>query len=77
MIGVSCRLGVEHRQARTQFRGEREEIELLAQTPVVAALGLGQLLEVRGEGSLTPGGAVDALELLVLLVAAQYAPATS
>ena len=46
------------------------ELELAAQFAVVAPLGLSQALEVRGQVVLgEPGGAIDALQLLVALVA--------
>ena len=61
-------LGVEHREPGAELVGEREQVELLPELAVVALLGLGQarqvvLLVLQGR----PGGAVDALELRVLL----------
>ena len=63
-------LGVEDGQAGADLVGEAEEVELGAEPAVVAALGLGQLLQVGLVGVLAlPGGAVDALQLGVLLAA--------
>src|SRR6478735_2287397 len=60
-------LGVEHRQAGPDLVGEGEQVELAAELAVVAALGLLDAVEVSVELLLRlPGGAVDALELLVL-----------
>jgi hypothetical protein len=54
-----------------QFLREREQIELPAELPVVAAFGLLQAVQVGSEVLLGgPGGAVDALELCVAFVAA-------
>ena len=64
-------LGVEDHQAGADLVGEGVEVELAAELAVVAALGLLDAVQVRLELLLgLPGGAVDALELLVLLVAA-------
>ena len=64
-------LGVEHRQARAQLVGEAEQVELGAELAVVALLGLGQPVEVGLQLVLgRPRGAVDALQLRVLLRAA-------
>ncbi|AIY17733.2 Serine phosphatase RsbU, regulator of sigma subunit [Pimelobacter simplex] len=64
-------LGVEHRQPGPDLVGEAEQVELAAQLAVVTALGLLEPVQVLVERLLArPGGAVDALELLVLLVAA-------
>ena len=64
-------LGVEDRHARPDLVGERVEVELATELAVVAPLGLLDAVEVLLERLLgLPGGAVDALELLVLLVAA-------
>ena len=61
-------LGVEHRQARAQLVGEAEQVELGPELAVVALLGLGQPVEVGLHLVLgRPRGAVDALELRVLL----------
>ena len=64
-------LGVENRQARTDFVGEAEQVELDAELAVVAALGLFDQLQVAVERLLRlPRGAVDALQAGVVLVAA-------
>ena len=64
-------LGVEDGQAGADLVGEAEQVELGAEPAVVAALGLGQLLQVGLVGVLAlPRGAVDALQLRVLLAAA-------
>src|SRR5262249_19188080 len=64
-------LGVEDDQARAELLGEGVEVELAAELAMVALLGLLQLVEVRRQRVLAlPPGAVDALELLVLLVPA-------
>ena len=64
-------LGVEHREAGAELVGEGEQVEVAAELAVVAALGLLDPVQVLLERLLgLPGGAVDALELLVLLVAA-------
>src|SRR4029077_4383462 len=56
---------------RTELLGEGVEVELAAELAVVALLGLLELVEMRGQRVLAlPRRAVDALELLVLLVAA-------
>ncbi|MPM33812.1 hypothetical protein SDC9_80393 [bioreactor metagenome] len=64
-------LGVEHRQAGADLVGEGEQVQLAAQLAMVALGGLRHpglvvLQLVPGR----PGGAVQALELLVLLVTA-------
>jgi hypothetical protein len=62
---------VEHDQAGADLVGEAEQVELAAELAVVAALGLLDAVQVRVERLLgLPGGAVDALQLLVLLVTA-------
>ena len=64
-------LGVEDGQAGADLVGEAEQVELAAELAVVAPLGLLDPVEVLLERLLgLPGGAVDALQLLVLLVAA-------
>ena len=64
-------LGVVDRQPRAQLVGEGVEVQLGAELAVVALLGLGQPLEVGLEVVLgRPGGAVDPLQLRVLLGAA-------
>ena len=64
-------LGVEDGQARADLLGEGEEVELGAELAVVAPLGLLQPVQVLGQRLLgLPGRAVDALQLLALLVAA-------
>src|SRR5690606_8009021 len=51
--------------------GEREEVEFLAQAPVIALGGLLETVLVRAQLVLRrPGRAVDALQLRVLLAAA-------
>ena len=63
-------LGVEHGEARADLLGEAEQVELGAQLAVVAPLGLLELVQVGGQRLLgLPGGPVDALQLLALLVA--------
>ena len=58
-------------QPRSYFLGESKQLQLFAQLAVVAALGFFQAFEVLGEVlGLGEGDAVDARELLVLLVAA-------
>ena len=62
--------GVEHRQAGADLVGEAEQVQLGAEAPMVAALGLGQQLLVRVQRLLgLPGGAVDALQAGLGLVA--------
>src|ERR1700677_3653781 len=64
-------LGVENRQAGTDFVGETEQVQLDAELAVVAALSLFDQLEVAVQRLLRlPGGAVDALQAGVFLVAA-------
>ena len=63
-------LGVEDGQAAADLGREREQVELRAELAVVALLGFGEhpdvlVLGVPG----LPGGAVDALQLRVLLAA--------
>ncbi len=62
---------VPHRQAGSDLLREREQVELLAELAVVALGGLLEALLVRAQLVLgRPGGAVDALQLRVLLAAA-------
>ena len=64
-------LRVENHQAGADFIGEAEQVELHAELAVVAPLGLLEQLEVAVEGLLgLPGGAVDALQAGVALIAA-------
>ena len=64
-------LGVEHGQARAELVGKAEQVLLRADPPVVALLGLGEAFEVGLEVVLgRPCGAVDTLQLRVLLAAA-------
>ncbi len=64
-------LGVEDRQAGADLVGEGEQVELHAEAPVVALLRLLEPVQVVLEVVLRrPGRAVDALQLLVGLVAA-------
>ena len=64
-------LGVVDGQARAQLVGEGVEVQLGAELAVVALLGLGQPVQVGLEVLLgRPGGAVDPLQLRVLLGAA-------
>ncbi len=64
-------LGVEHRQARADLGGEREQVELGPDAAVVAPLGLLEAVEVLGQRLVgLPGRAVDALQLGAVLVAA-------
>ncbi len=63
-------LGVEHRQAGPDLVGEAEQVQLHAEFAMVAALGFGQQLQMPVESLLgLPGGAVDALQAGVGLVA--------
>ncbi len=63
-------LGVEDGEARADLLGEAVEVELGAELAVVAPLRLLELVQVGGQRLLgLPGGPVDALELLALLVA--------
>ena len=67
---TSATLRVEHREARADLVGEREEVELDAELAVVAPLGLLEAVQVLVERGLRlPRGAVDALEHRALLVA--------
>src|SRR5690606_35857127 len=60
---------VPHGQAGAELRGEREQIQLGAETAVVPLLRLLQPVQVRLQGSaVLPGCPVDALQLGVLLV---------
>ena len=62
-------LGVEDREARADLVREGEQVQLRAEAAVVAPLGLGDLVQVRLQRLLAlPRRAVDALQLLVLLV---------
>ena len=71
-------LGVVDRQPRAQLVGEGVEVQLGAELAVVALLGLGQPLEVGLEVVLgRPGGAVDPLQLRVLLGAAPVGGGTA
>ena len=64
-------LRVEHREPGADLVREREEVELHTELAVVALLRLLEAVEVLGERVLAlPRGAVDALELRPLLVAA-------
>src|SRR6201999_3491195 len=64
-------LGMENRQARTDFVGEAEQVELRAQPAVIAALRFLDELQMLVERLLRlPRGAVDALQAGVVLVAA-------
>ena len=64
-------LGVEHREAGPDLVGEAEQVELAAESPVVATLGLLDPVQVGVQRVLgLPCGAVDPLQLLVVLVAA-------
>ena len=61
-------LGVEDGQAGADLVREREQVELDPEPAVVPLLDLLEQVEVLGEGVLgLPGGAVDPLELRVLL----------
>ena len=63
-------LRVENRQARTDFVGEAEQVQLGAELAVIAALRLLDELQVLVERLLRlPRGAVDALQAGVVLVA--------
>ena len=71
-------LGVEHRQPAADLGREREQVQLGPELAVVAPLGLGehgQVLVLRV--TRLPGGAVDPLELRVLLAAAPVRPAAA
>jgi hypothetical protein len=64
-------LGVEDREAGADLVREAEQVQLGTQTTVVAALGLGEALQVGVLGlRRLPRGAVDPLQLGVALVAA-------
>src|SRR5579863_9730637 len=71
-------LGVEHGQPAADLGREREEVELGAELAMIALLGFRQerqvlvLLVPR-----LPGGAVDPLELRVLLAAPPVGPAAA
>ena len=59
------------RQARAHFIIEHEDFQLLAQLAMIALLGFFQLMEIVLELlRILPGRAVDALEHLVVLIAA-------
>jgi hypothetical protein len=61
-------LGVEHGQPGADLFREREQVELDAEPPVVPALGLGEPIQIGPQLVLAgPGGAVDPLQLRVLL----------
>ncbi len=61
-------LGVEDREAAADLAGEREQVELGAELAVITFLGLGEHLQVLVLGLPgRPGGAVDPLQLRVLL----------
>ena len=69
-LADNAALGVEDRQAGAELVREGEQVQFRAELAVVAALGLGNALLVGLERVLGgPGGAVDALQLLVVLVA--------
>ncbi len=62
--------GMEHGQARADLLGEREEVQLGTEAPMVAALRLLELVQVGGKGLFRfPRRPVDALQLRALLVA--------
>ena len=64
-------LGVEDRQAGADLLGEGEQVELRPELAVVAPLGLLEQLQVVVLGGAgLPGGAVDPLQLRVLLAPA-------
>ncbi len=70
LLADDAALGVEDRQAGAQLVREGEEVKFDPELAVVAAFGLGDALLVGLQRVLGgPGGAVDALQLLVLLVA--------
>ena len=57
-------------KTRADFIGDAEEVQLLAETPVIPLLHLFEELDVCLQGILTrKGGAVDPRQHLVLLVA--------
>jgi hypothetical protein len=71
LVADDAALGVEDAEAGADLVGEREEVELLAELAVVALGGLFEALLVGAQLVLGgPGGAVDALQLRVLLAAA-------
>ncbi len=71
LVADDAALGVEHAEAGADLVGEREEVEFLAQLAVVAFGGLFEALLVGAQLVLGgPRGAVDALQLRVLLAAA-------
>src|SRR4029450_9631368 len=64
-------LGMEHGQAGADLVGERQQVQLAPEAAVVALLDLLEQVEVPLEGlPRLPCGAVDPLELGVLLAAA-------
>ncbi len=70
LLADDSALGMEEDQARAGQFLNAEQVQLFAQFAVVALLGLFQLLEVIVQVLLAEeGGAVDALQLLVMLVA--------
>lgn len=70
LVADDAALGVEHRKPGADLVREGEEVELGAETTVVAPFGLGEPVEVGQHLVLgRPGGAVDTLQLVVLLAA--------
>ena len=70
LLADDAALGMEEDQARAGEFLDAEEVEFLAELAVVALLGLFELLQIGVELLLgEERGAVDALQLLVLLVA--------
>ncbi len=71
LLAEQAALGMPHGQAAAQLGGEGEQIELRAELAMVTLLGLFETLEVGVElFARLPGGAVDPLQLLVVLVPA-------
>ncbi len=71
LLAEHAALGVENRQAGADLVGEAVEVELATEPAVVTPLGFLEVVQVLLEGLLgLPCGAVDPLELPVLLVTA-------
>lgn len=69
---------MENRQARTDFVGEAEQVKLHTQFAVIATLGLLEEFQVAVQRILgLPGGAINALQARVGLVAAPVGRGTA
>ena len=63
-------LGVEHRESAADLVGEAEQVEFPTELAVVPTLGLLDAVQVLVQRLLgLPSGAIDSLQLLVLLIA--------